>query len=140
MTKDDRPLPQPNSYMPTQPFWDAAHQKRLVLQRCDVSGRFQHPPRPVSVVTGRRSLSWQEVPGTGTLYSWTVTHSAWPGHEHRVPYICAYVQLDEGPRLLCNLVNCQASDLKVGMKMRVAWEQLSDDINYPAFMPLPNQE
>jgi len=139
MKQDNRPLPRPNSYMHTQPFWDAAREKRLVMQRCDSSGQLQHPPRPVSLVTGKRDLSWQEVAGTGTLYSWTITHSAWPGHEHRVPYICALVKLDEGPRILCNLINCQAEELKAGLKVRVAWEELGDDINYPAFEPISGQ-
>lgn len=139
MVKENRPLPRPNSYMFTQPFWEAAREQRLVLQRCETTGRFQHPPRPVSMYTGRRDLSWQQVSGKGILYSWTVTHAAWPGHEHRVPYICAYVRLDEGPRLLCNLVNCEAEQLKIGMEMRVVWERLSDDINYPAFEPVTGQ-
>lgn len=130
-----RVLPIPNSYMDTRPFWDAANNHVLMLQRCDDTGRYQHPPRPASLYTGSRNVSWIASAGKGTLYSWTVTYSAWPGHEHRVPYICAYVQLEEGARILCNLVNCEAEALTMGMPMKVSWETLAPDVCYPAFEP-----
>lgn len=130
-----RVLPVPNSYMDTELFWQAAKEKKYLLQRCDDTGRFQYPPRPISLYTGSRRLSWVEVEGRGRLYSWTLTRVGWPGHEDRVPYICAYVKLDEGVRVLCNLVNCDAEQLKIGMPMRLVWESLSAEINYPAFEP-----
>ena len=134
--KIPRPLPKPNTYMPTREFWDACHQGRLLLQYCKDSGKYQWYPRPVSLYTGKRNLEWREVKGTGTLYSWTVTFSAWPGHENRVPYICAYVELDEGVRMLCNLLNCEAAELHMGMRVHLVWERLSDQFNYPAFEPV----
>lgn len=130
-----RSAPRPNVYMPTQPFWDAAEQGRLVIQCCRASGRFQHFPRPVSLYTGRRELEWREVSGRGTLYSWTVTLSPWPGHEARVPYICALVDLDEGVRVLANLYHCEPEKLRIGMPLRLVWERLDDRFNYPAFAP-----
>jgi len=135
MEKTHRPIPQAVGYTDTQPFWEAAARGQFVIQRCDSTGRLQHPPRPTSVQTGLRALGWQEVSGKGSLYSWTLTHSAWPGHEGRVPYLCAYVDLDEGARVLCNLIHCQPDDLRMGMRMRLAWEQLVDNVMYPAFEP-----
>ena len=130
-----RPLPRPNSYMHTQPFWDAAEQGRLVIQYCRTTGRFQHFPRPVSLYTGRRDLEWREVSGRGTLYSWTLTLTPWPGHEARVPYICALIDLEEGVRLLANLHNCEPGSLHIGMPVRLFWDRLDDRFNYPAFEP-----
>jgi hypothetical protein len=130
-----RPLPKVGAYMDTQPFWAAAKERKLVIQYCKDTGKPQFFPRPVSLATGRRNLEWREVSGRGTVYSFTNTFSAWPGHEDRVPYLCALVELEEGVRMLANLLNVKAADVKIGMKVRVCWEALSEDINYPAFEP-----
>lgn len=130
-----RPLPRPNAYMRTQPFWDAAERKALVLQYCPATGRFQHFPRPISLAGGRRALEWREVSGRGVLYSWTMTFAPWPGHEDRAPYLCALVDLEEGVRVLANLYNCQPETLRIGMPVRLFWERLDDKFNYPAFEP-----
>ncbi len=133
--KIPRPLPRPNTYMDTKPFWDAAKNGKLVIQYCKDTGKPQFFPRPVSMANGKRNLEWREVSGKGTVYSYTNTFSAWPGHEDRVPYLVALVELDEGVRMLCNLFNVKAEDVKIGMKVKLYWEKLSEDINYPAFQP-----
>jgi len=133
--KIPRPLPRVNVYMNTKPFWEAAREGALVIQYCRETGRPQFFPRPVSLATGKRNLEWREVSGNGKVYSWTTTYSAWPGHEDRVPYICALVELDEGVRMLVNLLNCKSDDVKIGMKVKLCWEKLTDDVNYPAFEP-----
>ena len=130
-----RPIPRPNTYMDTRPFWDAAKNGKLVIQYCKDTGKPQFFPRPVSMANGKRNLEWREVSGKGTVYSYTNTFSAWPGHEDRVPYLCALVELEEGVRMLCNLFNVKAEDVKIGMPVKLYWEKLSDDINYPAFQP-----
>lgn len=130
-----RPLPKADVYTPTKVFWEAANEGRLLLQYCRDSGKYQWFPRPNSLYTGKRNVEWREVSGAGSLYSFTVTHSAWPGHEDRVPYICAYIELDEGVRILANVLNARAEDLRIGMRMKLVWERLSPEINYPAFTP-----
>lgn len=133
--KIPRPLPRPNAYIDTQPFWDAARQGRLLIQYCKDTGRPQWFPRPVSLATGRRNLEWREVSGRGTVYSFTVTNSAWPGHEDRVPYVCALIELEEGVRILANLLNVKPEDARIGMPVKLCWERLSEEISYPAFEP-----
>jgi uncharacterized OB-fold protein len=133
--KIPRPLPRPNHYMQTQPFWEKTKEGKLVLQYCRDTGKAQWFPRPVSLYTGRRNLEWREASGRGTVYSFTNTFSAWPGHEDRVPYLCALVELEEGVRMLCNLLNVKAENVKIGMKVKLCWEKLPDGTNYPAFEP-----
>jgi hypothetical protein len=130
-----RPIPKPNGYINTQPFWDAAKRGKLVLQYCPESGRFQHYPRPVSIYTGKRNLEWREVSGHGKVYAYTVTRAPMPGFENRVPYVVATVELDEGVRILGNILNCPPENVKIGMEVKLCWEKLSDEIMYPAFEP-----
>lgn len=130
-----RPLPKPGTYMDTQPYWDAARNGKLVIQYCRDTGKPQFFPRPVSLATGRRNLEWREVSGRGTVYSYTSTFNAWPGHEDRVPYLCALVDLEEGVRMMVNLLNVNAADVKIGMPVKVCFEKLSEDLSLPQFEP-----
>ncbi|WP_424628433.1 Zn-ribbon domain-containing OB-fold protein [Bradyrhizobium sp. SYSU BS000235] len=106
-----------------------------MLQFCTETKRFQHFPRPVSLFTGRKTFEWREASRYGKVYSWTVTRSPWPGHEQRVPYICAYVELDEGVRFLCNLVDCDDNEIEIGMPVEVRWDRLTEEIAFPDFAP-----
>ncbi len=128
-----RPVPRADAYMDTKPFWEAAKNGKLVIQYCKDTGQPQFFPRPVSMANGKRNLEWREVSGLGKVYSFTNTFIPWPGHEARVPYLCALVELEEGVRILCNLYNVKAEDVKIDMPVKLCWEKLSDDINYPAF-------
>jgi uncharacterized OB-fold protein len=133
--KTPRPLPRPDIYMKTRPFWEAAKQHKLMLQFCKDTNQYQWFPRPVSIYSGKRNLEWREASGRGTLYTWTNTLVPWPGHEDRVPYICALVDLEEGVRVRVNLINCEASALSEGLPVKLSWEKLSDDFNGPVFEP-----
>jgi len=130
-----RPLPKPGTYMDTRPYWDAARNGKLMIQYCRDTGKPQFFPRPVSLATGRRNLEWREVSGRGTVYSFTNTFNAWPGHEDRVPYVCALVDLEEGVRMMVNLMNVRAADVKIGMPVKACFEKLSDELSLPQFEP-----
>lgn len=134
--KPTRPLPRPDIYAKTSPFWEAANQGKLLLQYCKDSQQYQWFPRSGSVFNGKRNIEWRESPGRGSVYAWTLSVAPWPGHEDRVPYLCAYVELEEGVRVLANLVNVKPQDVKVGMPVKLTWERLSDKYNYPAFEPV----
>ena len=134
--KPQRPLPKIGSYLDTKEFWGGAKRGKLMLQFCTQTQRYQHYPRPISLYTGRHTIEWRETSGKGTIYSWTVTRSPWPGHEARVPYLCAYVDLAEGVRFLCNLVDCSEDEVSIGMPVEVRWDRLDDDTVYPDFAPV----
>ncbi len=130
-----RPLPRPDIYVETTPFWEAAKRHKLLLQYDTEVGKYQWLPRPVSIYTGKRTLEWRPASGRGTLYSWTLSHVAWPGHADRAPYMCAVVELEEEVRMLVNLYNTDGVELSVGLPVRLIWETLSEDFEYPAFEP-----
>jgi uncharacterized OB-fold protein len=111
----------------SKPFWDASGQKRLLLQYCERTGQYQFFPRPLSLFTARRGgLVWRESPGRGSVYTYTVTHlGAGPfrGHE---PFIVALVELEEGVRILANIVNCTAEQIHIGLPVSPFWHELGD--------------
>ncbi|CAM3423352.1 DNA-binding protein [Bordetella sputigena] len=128
-----RPIPRQGVYVDTQPFWDGIARGRLVLQYCTVAGRFQHYPKPVSSYTGRRTLEWREVSGKGEIYAATVVRIPGPGVEGRIPLCVATVQLDEGVRIIANVLNCEPGDLAVGKRVKLAIDYLAPEHPYPAF-------
>ena len=131
--KGTRPVPRPNVFTRSEPFWAGTREGKLVLQYCTETGKFQHFPRPVSIYTGRRKLEWREVSGNGTIYACTVLRVPGPGLEGRLPLCIANVDLDEGVRIIANVLGCQPGDMKIGARVKLAWDKLNDGAPYPAF-------
>jgi uncharacterized OB-fold protein len=129
-----RPLPRENAYVDTRPFWEGVAQGKLVLQYCTVAQQFQHYPRPVSIFTGRKTLEWREVAGTGVIYACTTVRIPGPGLEGRLPLCVATVELDEGVRLIANILDCTPEQLAIGKRVKLAWDTLAGDKRYPAFV------
>src|SRR5690242_11834657 len=121
----DRPLPVPTSV--SKPFWDAAKCKELVFQFCPASGRFQHHPRPVSAQTGQRNLEWRRVSGRGQVFAFTVTERGPGPFRSAGRYVVATIELDEGVRIVSNVVNCAPSAVRIGMRVRLFWLEMSPD-------------
>lgn len=134
--KPARPEPKASSF--TRPFWDGAREKKLMLQYDPDSRSYQFWPRPTSVKTGRANLEWRPASGRGQLYSFTNVHVPAPGFEERVPYVVGLIELEEGVRIVANLVGVGPDDVRIGMPMRVTWEAIGET-NYYAFEPDPDR-
>jgi uncharacterized OB-fold protein len=116
-----------------QEFWDAAREGRLVTQRCRACGKLRHPPRPMCPYC--RSLDHEvvELAGTGVVYSYTVLHH--PQHPaFTYPVVAVLVDLDEGVRVLSNLVGVDPSEIRIGMPVHVGFEATADDQAVPVFL------
>jgi uncharacterized OB-fold protein len=127
-----RPAPIPLNF--SKPFWDGAKDKKLMLQYCPKSGKYQFYPRPVSVYTGTRELEWREASGKGHIYSFSLSYKAPPPFKDVKPYVIASVELEEGVRILTNIINCDPKALKIDMPVRLTWVQAGTS-NYPVFEP-----
>jgi uncharacterized protein len=124
----------------TQPFWDAAAGGRLLLRRCDDCGTTHFYPRPFCPRCWSGNVSWVQASGRATLYTWSVVHSNdLPPFGDRVPYVAAVVDLEEGPRMMTNVVDCDAAGLRIGMDLEVTFAQRTDDVTLPLFRPLATQ-
>lgn len=120
----------------SEPYWEGTKQKKLVLQRCKVTKKYQHFPRPVSIFTGRvRDIEWNEVSGKGQVYSYTITERGPPAFRGQEPYALVCVTLDVGVNFVANIVNCTADELKVGMKVKPFWHPLADGTHLLMFQP-----
>ena len=133
MTKASRPLPRPTPE--TQHFWDGAREGELRLQRCVDCKHTYFPPRPFCPSCSSRSVQVFKASGRGRLLSYVINyrpHPAWDG-----PYSIAIVELDEGPRMMSNIVGCAQTPeaLVLDMPLVVTFERVSDDIALPLFKP-----
>ena len=130
-----RPLPVPTQA--TQPFWDAAAQGKLIFQRCGACQQLQSPPRLFCRHCMAEDLQWDTSAGLGSVYTFTVNHRAANPHmADKVPYVVAVVQLDEGFRMMANIVNVQPQTVRIGDRVQVCFLALSDTISLPQFEPL----
>lgn len=109
-------------------FWDAIGQHRLLFQRCGDCGTARHPPQPMCGACGSLALDTFESAGQGSLFSWIV--ASHPGAEER---IAALIELDEGIRLVSNLVGVERDDIEVGMRVAVEFHDMGDGITLPQF-------
>ena len=104
-----------------------------MVQYCTEAKKFQFFPRPVSIYTGRRTWEWREVSGKGTIYAFTVVRIPGPGLDGRLPLCVATVELDEGVRMIANILDCAPEDLAIGKRVKLCWDRLAEEQQYPAF-------
>jgi uncharacterized protein len=124
--------PRPAMNQDTQFFWDGCARGELLIQRCASCGTLRHPPRPACGVC--RSLEWdtQRSSGRGTVHSYVVHHyPPVPGFDP--PYVVVLVELEEGTRLVSNLVGVDPSEIVIGMPVEVSFERIDDDLTLPLF-------
>lgn len=132
VSRPDRPVPDIDS----EPFWSAAHEGRLLVRRCLDCGRAHHYPRSLCPHCWSERLEWVDASGRARLYTYsTVYRNDLPPFDGQVPYVAAVVELDEGPRLMTRIVDCDDDALTIGMELEVAFEALDDDFSVPVFRP-----
>jgi hypothetical protein len=122
----------------TEPFWVAAGQHRLTVQRCLACGTLRHPPGPFCPRCRTQDSNWVDLSGRATLYSFTVIrHALAPPLRAYLPMVIAVVAPDEAPtaRLVANLVEVAVGDVAIGMPLEVVWEDAGDGVAVYRFRP-----
>ena len=131
------PRPAPEITGHAAPFWAAARDGRLVIQHCPACGHYQHYPRPWCTNCLRENPEFVESPGVGTIYTFTVIRRApLPAFAARVPYVLAFVDLDEGVRLVTNIVDCDPQSVRIGQRVRARFEAIDDEHTVVLFAPI----
>ena len=126
-----RPRPTPE----TQHFWEGTRAGEVRLQRCRPASHIYFPPRPFCPVCNANDVEVVRASGRATLYSYVITHRPAPGFT--APYAIAVVQLEEGPRMMSNIVECPQTPeaLELDMPLEVTFERLDDEITLAQFRP-----
>lgn len=117
------------------PYWRGVAEGRLMIQHCDDCIAEIFPPRPVCPSCWSRALSWHEASGKARIESFSVVHRA-PNETFapEVPYVVALVLLEEGPRLMTNIVGCPPGDVEIDMRVRAVFTQYQGFV-LPQFEP-----
>ena len=127
------PLPQPTPE--TAHFWAGTKNEILKLQRCDDCNNVYFPPRPFCPSCASRKVSVFDASGSATLYSYVINNRPHPAFDG--PYSIAVVELEEGPRMMSNIINCPQTPeaLELDMPLEVVFESMSEEISLPYFQP-----
>jgi uncharacterized protein len=119
-----------------EPFFAAARERRLVVQRCSGCGVLRFPPRELCSGCLSNQSTWVDVSGRGEVFSYNVMHQVYhPGFAAEVPYAVVVVRLVEGPKLTSNLVDCAPADIRVGMPVVATFDEVAPGIVLPKFRP-----
>jgi uncharacterized protein len=113
----------------TVPFWRAAAEHLLIVQRCSDCGHHQLYPRPFCTACRSDAVEWVPAAGTGTVYTLTTVHVE-IAPDMKPPYVVAVVELDEGPRLTTNLTD---AELRIGDRVTVGWRERAGAPPFPVF-------
>lgn len=129
-----KPLPAISSL--SQPYWEALRHRELRMQHCDGCDRVWFPPSPLCPRCWSRKYTWAKLSGRGRVNSWVVFHQAYfKAYEHDIPYNVAEVELDEGPRVLSNLVGIANNQIRAGMPVEIVFDDVTREITLAKFQP-----
>ena len=136
MSESKRPIPSAKEH-DTQKFWAATKNNEFKYQQCSSCNTVIFYPRAHCTVCTSGELEWKASAGEGTVYSFSVVRQSYhPFFRNLVPYVVAWIDMDEGPRILSNVIGLDdpGNDVSIGQKVRVAWEE-HETLSIPLFKP-----
>jgi len=128
--------PRPSMDQDSAFFWEGVEKHELRIQRCAACGTLRHPPRPMC--SGCHALEWDHVVarGSGQIYSFVVHHHP-PVHGFETPFAIAVIELDEGTRLVGNVIDSDPDEVSVGMPVEVAYQSIEGEWTLPQWRRRP---
>jgi uncharacterized OB-fold protein len=132
---DPLPTPVPDVTPETTAFWEATARGTLLLPRCAHCDRVFWYPRAVCPSCGNLDVTWVPASGRGSVYSFTVIRRAVPPYDAAAPFVVAYVELDEGVRILTNVVECESDEVEIGMPVEVVFHDTGEGRALYRFRP-----
>lgn len=118
------------------PYWRSAREHTLRLPYCMACERAFYPVQHRCPRCLGDLLEWRPVSGLAQVYSWIVVHQVYDqSFADRAPYVVAVVELEEGPRLVTNIVNCLPQDVHRGLPVRAVYEDIDDEVALVHFEP-----
>ncbi len=126
------PVPMPPILWDNMGFWEGIKRHELVFQRCQECGTWLHPPRPVCPKCRSLEKEWAHSTGKGTVYSW-VTYLESPHPSFKAPYSVVLVEMEEGVRLVSNMVDIRPQEISIGMPVEVVFDDIAEGLTLPKF-------
>jgi uncharacterized OB-fold protein len=126
----ERKIRDPATNPGDQPYFDAAAEGKLMLKKCNDCGEVHHYPRALCPFCWSDRVEWVQAKGTGSIYTYSVTRRGAPA-----PYCIAYVTLDEGPKMMTNIVDCDLDTIRIGQKVKVVFKKSENGTSVPMFAP-----
>jgi uncharacterized OB-fold protein len=119
-----------------RPWWEALKRHELYIQRCRDCGALRYYPRALCPECLSPRTAWIRARGTGKVYTFTITHqNTAPGFRESLPYVLAYVELDEGLKMLTNIVDCRPEEVRIGMPVAVVFDDVTPEVTLAKFRP-----
>ena len=130
--------PLPKSDPTTAPFWESVKNEKMALQYSPKTGKYIFYPRGFDPAAFDSALEWREVKGTGVIHAFTIVYRhPNPAFQGDIPYVVAMIELDEGVRMMSNVIGVPADPehVKVGMAVEVVYDKVNDEVTLPKFRP-----
>jgi uncharacterized protein len=132
MAEYTKPLPEITAE--SKPFWDACARHQLLVQTCRECGAVQYYPRGVCAACWSPDGEWTPSAGRGRVFTFTVTHRTQArGFRDELPYVLAWITLDEGVQVMSNVVGVDPATVKIGMPVRVTFDDVKEGLSIPKF-------
>lgn len=136
MSEYNKPLPE---FRPeTKPYWEATKNHKFKLPKSKTDNKFFFYPRAVSPYDDMsQDIEWVEASGRGKVWTYSI-HNMGPTKAYKgdPPYVVALVELDEGVKMMTNIVDCDPQDVKIGMEVEVVFDDITEDVTLPKFKPV----
>jgi hypothetical protein len=134
MPEFKKPIPVPSSE--SKPYWEGLRQHQLLIPRCNACRRYWFPPSTNCPHCTSSDFTWTPVSGRGKVFTYVVYHRVYhPGFADQVPYTVALVELEEGPRMISNIVGIPPDQVACEMPVHVIYEDVADNVTLPKFTP-----
>jgi len=135
MADYNKPIPVPSQE--SRPYWDGLRKQKLMMPHCDNCGRFWFPPSLLCPHCNSAKSTWTATGGRGRIFSYVVYHRVYhPGFADEVPYTVAVIELDEGPRMISNVIGIAPEKVECDMRVEVAYQPITEKITLPKFKPI----
>ncbi len=121
----------------SRPFWQGARERRLQIQRCMACRRHFFYARALCPYCHSDAVDWVTASGRGTIYTFTIARRpAGPAFKADVPYVVALVELEEGPRLMTNIIGIAPESVRIGQRVKAVFEDATDEVTLVKFAPV----
>lgn len=132
-------MPRPDPDWDDRGFWDNCREQKLRFQACGNCGLLRHPPRPMCGNCQFTEVRWVEAPEEARVYSYNVVHYvSHPAVANSVPYVGAVLEFEgmPGVRLVTNITDIDTKAVRIGMTVRLWWDDIGDGMHVPRFRPI----